>query len=197
MAATDELSVLSGATRYLFQSLLLIRDTDLSAATPCHAWDLRHLLRHIHTSVLQLTDVLGMQRMTADIDPDAGPTNTVATLRLAIVDFLLAATSPPAVGRWCAIGDRSLPARTVVYVAAIEMVLHAWDIAQTCRADHPIPADLATALMAVAPPLAEAGAAQHVFAKPAEVPTTATPSDQLVALFGRRAPFRKVHVGDQ
>jgi hypothetical protein len=30
-----------------------------------------------------------------------------------------------------------LPAKIVVYVAAIEMALHAWDIVQACRTDRP------------------------------------------------------------
>jgi uncharacterized protein (TIGR03086 family) len=189
VAATDELSVLSGATRYLFQSILLIRGTDLSAATPCQAWDLRRLLRHIHASLQQLTDLLAVRAAAADVETDAArrpETNPVAALRVAIVDLLLAATSLPTAGRWCEIEDQVLPAETVVYVAAIEMVLHAWDIAQACRTHHPVPADLASALLGVAPPLAMAGLAQHVFAEPAEVPTDATPSDHLLALFGRR-----------
>jgi uncharacterized protein (TIGR03086 family) len=191
MPPTDELSVLGGATRYLFQSILMIRDTDLSAATPCQDWDLRHLLHHVHTSLEQFTEMLAVRHL----DLDAGPwleTNPVAALRVGIVDLLLAATSLPTAGRWCEIWDRMLPARTVVYVAAIEMVLHAWDIGQACRTHHPVPADLATALVGVAPPLAEAGLAQHVFAKPVEVSSTATASDQLLALFGRRALFHRV-----
>jgi uncharacterized protein (TIGR03086 family) len=189
VVATDELSVLSGATRYLFHSILLIRETDLSAATPCQAWDLRRLLRHMRASLQQLTDLLAVQGAATDVETDAGPrsdTNPIAALRVSIVELLLAATLPPTAGRWCEIEDQVLPAETVVDVAAIEMVLHAWDIAQACRTHQPVPADLASALLGVAPPLAEAGFAQHVFAEPAEVPTDPTPGDHLVALFGRR-----------
>jgi uncharacterized protein (TIGR03086 family) len=198
MPATDELSVLGAAARYLFQSILLIRDADLSAPTPCQGWDLRHLLRHIHASLKQFTDMLAVRELDVDGDTDAGPRrekNPVTALRVGIVDLLLAATSLPTTGRWCEIWGRILPARTVLYVAAIEMVLHAWDIAQACRTDHPVPADLASALIRVAPPLAEAGLAQHVFAKPVEVSTTATPSEQLLALFGRRSQIHKADVG--
>lgn len=196
MPATDELSVLGGATRYLFQSMLFIRDTDLSATTPCQDWDLRQLLRHVHASLEQFTDMLAARELDTDVDTDAGrrpESNPVAALRIGIVDLLLAATSLPTTGRWCEIWGRILPAKTVLDVAAIEMVLHAWDIAQACRSPHPVPADLASALLGVAPPLAEAGLAQHVFAKPVEVSTTATPSDQLLALFGRRAHVHQVH----
>jgi hypothetical protein len=76
-----------------------------------------------------------------------------------------------------------------VYVAAIEMALHAWDIAQACRTDRPIPADLASALLGISPPLAEAGLSGHVFAEPLAVSATAPPGEQLLALFGRPPIF--------
>jgi hypothetical protein len=120
----------------------------------------------------------------------ADGSDPVAALRTGIVDFLLASTSLPTAGRWCEIQGRSLPAKIVVYVAAIEMVLHAWDIAQACRIDRPIPSELASALLCVSPPLAEAGLAGHVFAEPLASATTATPSDQLLALFGRKPTCR-------
>lgn len=183
MRATDELSVVSGATRYLLRSILLVRDTELSAPTPCRDWDLRHLLRHICASLHQLTDVLADRGRATDTGPE---TNLVDALRIRTVDLLLGAMSLPTAGRWCEIGDRIVPARTVVDVAAIEMALHGWDIAQACRMDRPVPADLAATLLKVAPPLAEAGLAERVFAAPVELLPTATPSDQLVALFGRR-----------
>jgi hypothetical protein len=50
--------------------------------------------------------------------------------------------------------------------------------------------------MSVAPPLAEAGLAEHVFAEPVEVSITSTTSDQLLALFGRQATFHEMHAGD-
>jgi hypothetical protein len=86
--------------------------------------------------------------------------------------------------------------KIVVYVAAIEMVLHGWDITQACKTDSAIPADLASALIRLAPPLADAGLAEHMFAKPVEVSTTASPSDQLLALFGRHPRVHQTHVGD-
>ncbi|MGO9926129.1 MAG: TIGR03086 family metal-binding protein [Mycobacterium sp.] len=189
MPYIDELSVLAEATRYLFGSILLVREANLSAPTPCPDWDLRHLLRHVRVSLADVADVLAVRDFDAVPGPGRSPAagaDPVAALRAGIVDLLLASTSLPTAGRWCEIRGRSLPAKIVVYVAAIEMVLHAWDIAQACRADRPIPSDLASALLGVASPLAEAGLAGHVFAQPLAAPTTATPSDQLLALFGRQ-----------
>lgn len=184
MSDTDELSLLTEATRYLFGSMLLVRDADLSASTPCQGWDLCRLLRHLCGSLADVTDVL----LVREFHGRPG-TDPVAAVRDGIVDFLLASTSVPTAGRWCEIAGRSLPAKIVVYVGALEMVLHAWDIAQACRADRAIPSDLASALLRVSPPLAEAGLAGHVFAEPLPAPTTATPGEQLLALYGRRPIF--------
>ena len=199
MFETDERSVLAAGARYLLHSSLLIRDADLSVGTPCEDWDLGHLLRHIDTSLEQFTGMLAVPALIADANTDSRPrpgTDYVAALRDGIVDLLLAATSPPTADRWCEIWGRILPTEIVLYVATIEMVLHAWDIGQACRTNRPIPADLASVLMEVAPPLAKAGVAAHVFAHPVEVPTTAAPGDQLLALFGRRSGFRQAHDAD-
>lgn len=193
MPDTDELSVLGEATRYLFQSLLLVREADLAAPTPCQGWDLHRLLRHVRTSLTDVADVLAVREFDRGSGPEPGAaagSDPVAAVRTGIVDFLLASTSLPTAGRWCEIQGRSLPAKIVVYVGAIEMVLHAWDIAQACRIDRPIPPDVASALLWVSPPLAEAGLAGHVFAEPLASPTTAAPGDQLLALFGRQ-PTRR------
>ena len=181
MSYPDELSLLAEASRYLFRSMLLVRDADLSAPTPCQGWDLRQLLRHLRGSLAEVTDVLVVREF------HGGPgTDPVAAVRDGVVDFLLAATSVPTAGGRCEIAGRPLPAKIVVYVGALEMVLHAWDIAQACRAGRAIPSDLASALLRVSPPLAEAGLAGNVLAEPLPTPTTATPGDRLLALFGRR-----------
>jgi uncharacterized protein (TIGR03086 family) len=187
---TDELPLLAEATRYLFSNLLLVRDADLSAPTPCADWDLRRLLGHVRTALADLADVLAARdadRGSERAQADADPSDPVAALRVGIVDLLLASTTAPTAGRRCEIRGRAIPAKVVVYVGAIEMVLHAWDIAQACRADRPIPPEVASALLWVSPPLAEAGLAGHVFAAPLSAPPNATPSDQLLALFGRRS----------
>ncbi len=185
MSDTDELPVLAEATRYLFGSLLLVREADLSAPTPCPDWDLRRLLFHVRTS---LADVAGVLAARA-LEPGPAPADPIAAVRAGAVEFLIASAALPTAGRWCEIRGRSLPAKTVVLVGAIEMTLHAWDIGQACRIDRPIPPEIASTLLWLSPPLARAGLAGRVFAEPLPAPAAATPSERLLALFGRqRAP---------
>ena len=189
MSDTDERAVLTEAARYLFQNLLLVRKADLAAPTPCPEWDLRRLLHHVRASLAEVADVLAAR----DSDEGTGPapeSDPVGAVRAAIVDFVLASASLPTTSRWCEIQGRTLPAKTVVHVGTIEMAVHAWDIAQACRIDRPIPSGIASALLWISPPLARAGLAGHVFAEPLPAPATATPSEQLLALFGRRCAPR-------
>ncbi|SPM26776.1 TIGR03086 family protein, partial [Mycobacterium terramassiliense] len=186
---TDERAVLTEAARYLFQNLLLVRASDLAAPTPCRGWDLRRLLHHVCASLAEVADVLAARDYDEGTRP-AAAADPVSAVRAAIVDCVLAARAHNAAagvaGRWCEIQGRPIPAKTVAHVGAIEMAVHAWDIAQACRIDRPIPSDVASALLCVSPPLARAGLAGHVFAEPLPAPLTATPSEQLLALFGRR-----------
>ena len=57
MSDAEELPLLTEAARYLFGSVLLVREADLCAPTPCQDWDLRRLLRHLRTSLADVTDV--------------------------------------------------------------------------------------------------------------------------------------------
>lgn len=196
MPPPDDPTVLAAAARYLFKNLLLVRERDLAAPTPCPEWDLRHLLWHTRASLADAADVLTAGKLPAPPDADAAAgRDPVGALRLGIVDFLLASASMPTAGRPCEVQGRNLPARVVVYVGAIEMALHAWDVAQACRADRPIPSELAFSLLWVSPPLAEAGLRGNVFAEPLTPPATATPSDQLLALFGRQPERRRGSLG--
>lgn len=188
MSDTDERAVLTEAARYLFQNLLLVREADLAAPTPCREWDLRRLLRHVRASLAEVADVLAARDFDGVTGWAAG-SDPVGAVRAAIVDFVLAAralAAPDLTDRWCEIQGRRVPAKTVVHVGAIEMAVHAWDIAQACGLDRPVPSGIASALLWVSPPLARAGLAGHVFAEPLPAPATATPSEQLLALFGRR-----------
>ncbi|MCV7093027.1 maleylpyruvate isomerase N-terminal domain-containing protein [Mycobacterium interjectum] len=189
MSDTDERAVLTEAARYLLQNLLLVREADLAAPTPCREWDLRRLLHHICASLAEVATLLAARDFGEGTRPAAG-SDPAGAVRAAIVDLVLAArvhkSAPAFAGRWCEIQGRTLAAKTVVHVGAIEMAVHAWDIAQACRIDRPIPSGVASALLWVSPPLARAGLAGHVFAEPLPAPPTATASEQLLALFGRR-----------
>jgi uncharacterized protein (TIGR03086 family) len=185
--ATDELTVLGDASRYLLGSVLLVRDANLSAPTPCPEWDLRGLLRHLTASLSDVADVLAGRESPVAAPTSRGDNDPVAAIRAGVIDLLAAWTfASTATGR-CEVAGRTLPAEIVAHVAATEMVLHGWDIAVACQTDRPIPTTLALALLDVSPRLAEAGVAAHAFAKPVAVSPAATATKRLLALYGRRS----------
>lgn len=108
MSDIDELSVLAEATRYLFRSILLVRDVDLSAPTPCQGWELGGLLRHTHASLAEVSDVLTVPEFGGESGRapwSAADTDPVDALRAAIVDLLLAS---PHTRRACFCAARQL-----------------------------------------------------------------------------------------
>ncbi|QYN25637.1 TIGR03086 family metal-binding protein [Amycolatopsis sp. DSM 110486] len=185
----EERSVLGSAARYLLRSVLLARDADLSARTPCPDWNLGDLLRHVRASLEDLTGVLIASEppYARGPEPDAEP---VAAIRARLVDLVVAWAFVLPGDRWCEVGDRRVQAEIVVYTAATEMVVHGWDISQSCGAQHLIPAELARSLLAVSRPLVEAGAGVRAFATSLSSPATATPGERLLALFGRSPDSR-------
>ena len=77
----------------------------------------------------------------------------------------------------------------VVLTGAMEVGVHGWDIAVACGASRPLPAGLATVLLATAPLLVPAHTRPGLFADPVRLRDPARPGDELVAFLGRQ-PFR-------
>lgn len=186
--AVEGLAVLAPVIRYLFQILPLVRDADPTDSTPCPGWSLADLLQHLHESLGSFIEILGVTVKPAD-EPERPPVateDTVRTIQNLALDFVLSWMASPAQVRTCRIEDREVSSKLLLYVAATEMVLHGWDISQSCGAPHPIPDKLAEALLPMAPQVAEAGAACGAFAAPIPLSAKATPGRRLLATYGRR-----------
>lgn len=192
IAAEEGLAILGPATRYLFQGLPPARLADPAVSTPCPGWNLIDLLRHLHTSLGDFVDILGgnakpISQAGTSPDPTTDPIGAIQNL---VIELVVCSLTLPAQDWKCEITDRVVSAETVLYVAATEMVLHSWDIAQTCGSKHPIPDKLARTLLPAAPRIAEAGAACGAFAAPISIPTKASPGRHFLALYGRREDDR-------
>ncbi|MEU8137419.1 maleylpyruvate isomerase N-terminal domain-containing protein [Streptodolium elevatio] len=83
------------------------------------------------------------------------------------------------------VADRAMPADLMAAAGALEIAVHAWDIARSCRRDLPIPAAVAVELFSVGAVLVPANDRHPFFAPQAKVAVTACPSDRLVAFLGR------------
>ncbi len=184
-ARTAGLILLERATSYFLGSLSMVTPEALPCPTPCSAWDLRALLQHVADSVAALGEaVVG----TVDIDPppmscDARP-DPVAALRDSSHRLLGAWTNATAL-QAVAIGGRLLPVGVVAGTGALEIAVHAWDIARACGSDHRLPAELAEELLELSHLIVTDADRPARFAPPVAVSPAAAPADRLVAFLGR------------
>jgi hypothetical protein len=142
-----------------------------SRATPCAAWDLGMLIGHVSESVDLLTSLVGGS------PPPSNSPDCRVRARQGTRQLLLAIT-------------HARPGRAGVELAALtgafELTVHAWDINEATRCGEPIPADLTSTLLALAPAVLGEIDRDGLF-DPSHPPTPSqsTDLDRLLALFGR------------
>jgi|SRR6266487_1452770 uncharacterized protein (TIGR03086 family) len=180
-------ALLERAVGYALGSLHLVTPAAMSRRSPCRGWDLRALLGHMDDALVALQEAVDLARVGLDSsqgdgDP-AGGLDPVARLRDRACRLLGAWTS--ADGRMVSVGGRPLPATVLTSAGALEIAVHGWDVAEACGRRRPIPPPLAQELLVIAP-LLVTGADRGVrFAAPVDLPSSASPSDQLIAYLGR------------
>ncbi|GAA2205968.1 hypothetical protein GCM10009850_014260 [Nonomuraea monospora] len=107
--------------------------------------------------------------------------------------LILRDTATEVLGRWTAITradlitvhDRPLTSPMVAAVGAIEVAVHAWDVARACGERHPIPALLAEELLDLAHLFVTRADRPARFGPPVTVPMCAPAQDHLLAYLGR------------
>lgn len=178
--------LLERAIAYALSTLGDVRAEALTWPTPCHAWDLAALLRHLGDSLGVLHGAIGHGWVGLEQPPADRSTNAVelvAAVRDSARGLLAAGERADPVD----VADLALPAEIVAGTGALEIAVHGWDVGQACGPGTPIPAALATDLL-VLYPLTVAGPGRGgQFAPPRPVPAAAAPGEKLVALLGRSA----------
>lgn len=197
-------SLLERATSYCLGSLSLVTPAALGNRTPCTAWDLRALLRHLNDSLRALCEAVavgrvgtyGMDAMDAANGMDgtsgpgaaseaAGPDDVLASLRDNACR-LLGAWADAAASESVSIAGQRLPAGVVAGTGALEIAVHGWDVSRSCADDRPVPAALAEELLDLAPLIVTDADRPVRFAQPARVSPSAAAGDRLVAFLGRK-----------
>jgi uncharacterized protein (TIGR03086 family) len=189
-AATDGL--LEQAIRYALRSVAGVSPRLLTRPTPCAGWDLATLLDHTCESLAALTE--GTCLGCVAPAPADGPSTDAVAAFTARASGLLDAW--PRFSRlWILIGDQRLTVADFAAAGALEIAVHGWDVACACGQPRPIPAPLASRLLALAPLLISDGeralqpgseiSAGPLFGPPVTVPPRASASDRLTAFLGR------------
>lgn len=164
-----------------------VRPEQLADPTPCAHWDLRALLWHAADSLSMLIE--GGAHGRIGLRPPADGADPLLAFRDRAA-AVVGAWSRPASRRTVRIGDAVLPSAVVASAGALEIAVHGWDIAQTCRGTPAIPESLASELLALCPWLIATAGRTPMFAPAVPVPDKARAGDRLVALLGRD-PFRR------
>ena len=186
LTLADGRNQLEDAVRYaLSVSPQVTRDL-LERPTPCAGWDLRMLLDHLNESVGVLAEGLATGSLSAEQAPAIpdGINDRAAALRLGCARLLTACTTVPA-SQLVTVGAHDLAAGLMSCTGAIEIAVHAWDIAAACGSPQPIPSALADRMLQIAPLLVTDATRAGLFADPVPTQAFTTPGDRLVAFLGR------------
>ena len=183
---TRGLGLLESAVSYALASAALATPQRLPMATPCADWDLGTLLCHVSDSLDVLSEAVG----TGCVGPapgDDGPgLDPVTGLRSRATRLLATCAAAGPADLPVAIADQALSTGLAVAAGAIEIAVHGWDIAAACGVRRPVPADLAAALLPIAPLLITPSTRPGLFADPVPVSGLAAPGDKLAAFLGRQ-----------
>jgi uncharacterized protein (TIGR03086 family) len=180
------IGLLERAINYALGSLYLVTPEAMSHPTPCRDWDLRALLGHMNDSLTALHEAvdIGHVDLGASADGDDPAADPVARLRNRACRLLGAWTNVDG-HDVTSIAGRPLTTSIVTGAGAVEIAVHAWDVARSCGHQHPMPSPLAEELLDLAPLLVTAADRPARFAAPVEVPPQAEPGDRLIAFLGR------------
>jgi uncharacterized protein (TIGR03086 family) len=179
--------LLEPSISYALGVVLAVTPDLLARPTPCREWDLRMLLRHASESLAALGEGLEAGRMA--LDPGAEDAGLAADPAGAFRDRACqlrdAWTTPARQRQIIEIAGCPLAASVMAAAAALEVAVHGWDISRACGRCQPIPRNLATGLLVIAPVLVPGTGRHPLFAAPVTAAPTATPSDRLAAFLGR------------
>ncbi len=140
--------MVAAAATYLEDVVRGLRQEELGRETPCLDWNLLCLLLHVGDSLDVLSAAFGGRpprptRMRSDASGlEMDIRARAAETRRAAYGVVAENTVP--------IADRKLDVDLLLAVAALEMTVHAWDVATARGRPQGIPADLADALLAPA-----------------------------------------------
>lgn len=171
-APSPPLTLLARSAAVLSRSLDGTEHVLPTRATPCATWDLGTLISHVSDSLDLLTTLVG-GRPAPSNSPDCR-----VRAGHGIRQLLLALGHAPHHR-----SDVGLAALT----GAFELTVHAWDITESTRCTTPMPTDLVSTLLSLAPVVLSQVDHYGLF-DPSRPPTPShsTDLDRLLALFGRQ-----------
>ncbi|MFF3613883.1 TIGR03086 family metal-binding protein [Streptomyces sp. NPDC002580] len=180
--------LLDRSLAYALGGVAAVPREGLGRPTPCAAWDLGELLRHLDDSVDALHEGVADGRIgLCPGAPAADPVGAFRERARALLGAWAAGSGEPSTP---VVGDRSMDRGLLAAVGALEIAVHGWDVARSCGRPRPIPSGLAVELLTVAHLVVTDADRGVRFADPVDPPASACPGDVLLAFLGRRPRAR-------
>ncbi len=139
---TDLLAALDRAIAGTDRLIARIKADQWSAPTPCTEWDVRALVTHVTSSMLNFAALVrGEPRPdgTADHQTD----DPVAAYRSAAAAMCAAFGAPGALDRIYPSPIGPVPGSVLVHLRITELLVHGWDLARATGQPADLPADVA------------------------------------------------------
>jgi uncharacterized protein (TIGR03086 family) len=192
-ARSGATALLAGAISFTLGECDHLAPGEMSLPTPCARWDLAALLAHLAGSMADLEAAIRTGELDMDAPAPAGEPaggDPAEALRDRATGLLCVCFGFRGEEQFVAVGGLPVPAGLVACTGAVEIAVHGWDVSAARGRGRPIPARLATPMLALGP-LLVAGR-EGLFAEPVEVPAGASPGDRLVGFLGRNPGYRSV-----
>ena len=153
-------------------------------------WTVADLVAHLVTEALWVPPLLAGEpvaegRFPTDTDDLLGA-DPFTGWESAADDALSAFAEDDALVRTVHLSRGPTPAAEYILEMAVDLTVHAWDLAHATDGDTELDGELVTATLVFAERLPENGV-PGLFAAPLDVPAAAHPQQRLLARFGRRA----------
>lgn len=162
--------------------------SQLDNATPCQKWAVRDLLNHVVGGGYMFATCLSGGTVDLSTDPgDLLGDDHAAAFDAAIAAFRAALAGTDDLSTMVTLPFGTMPADVALRIAAGDLLVHSWDLAQATGQSFDPPADF----VASAEPFFHEFLQMEIrdgdtFADAATAPTGATPIERLVAFAGRQ-----------
>lgn len=161
--------------------------------SPCDAWTAREVLGHLIQGMQHLTSAAhGAQAPSPRSEAESAtdqPVSTWAANREALLEAL---DRPGALDRHITSPFGRQPIDDFLPIHTIDSLLHAWDIARAGGIDAYLPADLASAGVALITSAGEVARHPGILGPAIDIPPSTDPVGRLVAMSGRTPTARTV-----
>ncbi|MEV0677637.1 TIGR03086 family metal-binding protein [Actinosynnema sp. NPDC050436] len=165
-----------------------VRPDQWGLRTPCAEWTVHDLVTHLVQEQLWAPELLAgctVEQVGDRFDGDLLGDDPVRAWVLAAAAAREAWISPKALIRPVHLSSGRATSEEYGWQMALDLGVHAWDLAQAIGADSRLDPDLARTLLEYAREHHAEFAGSGIFADPVPVPDDASDQDHLLALLGR------------